>query len=303
MRIADLLTSPLPATGWSLDAAMAVVVRRQNKGELRSAAVDVPDGTFEVGPVGLQAVDEEKLRPVLARLQDEVEGTNRAAVVVPTGWLRTHILEFDQLPRRQADINEMVLWRLKKLLPVAPASLRLATVTQPPSEGARRLLVLVGVERAMAGLESVFESVGVSPGLISPRVFAVADGKGAASRVLAVQQESGFLSIMLLLNDQPKVVRTKPLPDNDWSVVERELGLTLGYIRASLEIEGDLEVGVSVENEMLADRVNGWIAAEDTLSPVNAASPSIAFDGTAIRDQVGSHRLDPVVNLMSGAVR
>jgi len=303
MRISELLTSPPPATGWSLDAAMAVVVRRQSKGELRSAAVEIPDGTFEVGPVGLQAVDEEKLRPVLARLQDEVDGTNRAAVVVPTGWLRTHILEFEQLPRRQADINEMVQWRLKKLLPVPPASLRLATVTQPPSEGARRLLVLVGVERAMAGLESVFDSVGVSPGLISPRVFAVADGKGVASRVLAVQQESGFLSIMLLVNDQPKVVRTKPLPDDDWSVVERELGLTLGYIRMSLDIEGALDVGVSVENDMLADRLKGWIAAEDTLSLVDAASPSIAFDGTAIRDRVGSYRLDPVANLMSGGVR
>ena len=303
MRISDLLTSPPPATGWSLDTAMAVVVRRQSKGEVRCAAVDVPDGTFEVGPVGLQAVDEEKLRPILERLQNEVEGAKRAAVVVPTGWLRTHILEFEQLPRRQADIKEMVLWRLKKLLPVAPTSLRLATVTQPVSEGARRLLVLVGVERAMAGLESIFESVGVSPGLISPRVFAVADGKGAASRVLAVQQESGFLSIMLLVNDQPKLVRTKPLPQDDWSVVERELSLTLGFVRTSLDIEGVLDVGVSVENEMLADRLKGWIAATDSLSPVASASPSMAFDGTAIRDRVGSFRLDPVVNLMSGGVR
>ncbi len=303
MKIADFLTSPPPATGWSLDSAMAVVVRRQSQGELRSAAVEVPDGTFEVGPVGLQAVDGEKLRPVLARLQDEVEGTSRAAVVVPTGWLRTHILEFDQLPRRQADLREMVLWRLKKLLPVAPSSLRLATVTQPPSDGARRLLILVGVERAVAGLESVFESVGVSPGLISPRVFAVADGKGAASRVLAVQQESGFLSIMLLVNDQPKVVRTKPLPKNDWSVVERELSLTLGFVRTSLDIEGVLDVGVSVENQILGDRLRDWIAADGTLSLVTATPPSMAFAGTAIRDRVGSYRIDPVVNLMSGAVR
>jgi hypothetical protein len=303
MKFSELLTSPLPATGWTLDASVAAVVRRQGKGELRLAAVDVPEGTFEVGPVGLQAVDEEKLRPILARLQDEVDGTKRAAVVVPTGWLRTHILEFDQLPRRQADLREMVIWRLKKLLPVAPTSLRLATVTQPPSEGARRLLVLVGVERAIAALESVFESLGVSPGLISPRVFAVADGKGSSSKVLAVQQESGFLSIMLLIDDQPKVVRTKPLPEDDWSVVERELALTLGYVRTNLHIEGALDVGVSAENEVLADRLKDWVAAEETLSLVTAASPSMAFDGTAIRDRVGSYRLDPVVNLMSGGVR
>jgi hypothetical protein len=303
MKTSELYTSPPPATGWSLDGTMAVVVRRQGKGELRCAAVDVPDGIFEVGPVGLQAVDEDKLRPVLQRLQDEVEGTRRVAVVVPTGWLRTHILEFDKLPRRQADIREIVLWRLKKLLPVAPSSLRLATVAQPPSDGVRRLLILVGVERALAGLESAFAAVGVSPGLISPRVFAVADGGGASSRVLAVQQESGFLSIMLLVDDQPKVVRTKPLPADDWAVVERELSLTLGFIRTNLGIEGGLNVGVSVENDVLSDRLKGWIAATDTLSPMASAPPSMAFDGTAVRDRVRSFRLDPVVNLMSGGVR
>ena len=303
MKISELVTSPPPATGWSLDAAMAAVVRRQGKGELRCAAVDIPDGTFEVGPVGLQAVDEDRLRPVLTRLQDEVEGSKRAAVVVPTGWLRTHVLEFDELPRRQADVKEMVMWRLKKLLPVAPTSLRLTTVSQPPTEGARRLLILVGVERAIASLESVFESVGVSPGIITPRVFALADGSGEASRVLAIQQESGFLSIMLLLNDAPRVVRTKPLPNDDWSVVERELNLTLGFVRTKLGIEDDLSVRISVESAVLADRLEGWIAATDSLSPMDSEPPSLAFDGTAISDRVGAFRLDPVVKVISGGGR
>ncbi len=129
MKINDLLTSPPPATGWTLDTAMAAVVRRQEKTGLRCAAVEMPGDAFEVGPVGLQTVDEDKLRPVLARLQDEVEGSKRAAVVIPTGWLRTHMLEFDNLPRRQADVKDMVMWRLKKMLPVPPSSLRLAMVS------------------------------------------------------------------------------------------------------------------------------------------------------------------------------
>ncbi len=116
MKINELLTSPPPATGWSLDPGMAAVVRRQAKSELRCAAVETPEGTFEVGPVGLQSVDEDRLRPVLTRLQEEVEGSKRAAVIVPTGWLRTHLLEFDDLPRRQADLRDMVMWRLKKLI-------------------------------------------------------------------------------------------------------------------------------------------------------------------------------------------
>jgi hypothetical protein len=303
MNIKEMLTSPPPATGWSLDGSIAAVVRRQGQGELRCAAVEMPEDTFEVGPVGLQAVDEEKLLPVLTRLQEEVEGSRRAAVVVPTGWFRSHLLEFEELPRRQADVTDVVMWRLKKLLPVAPSSLRLATIAQPPGDAHRRLLVLVGVERAVASLESVFESVDVSPGLITPRAFAAADGSGPNPRVLAIQQESGFLSIMLLLDDAPRVVRTKLLPADDWPVVERELGLTLGFVENKLGIKDELSVEISAENEELAERLRAWVASSDKLSPVVAAPPVLAFAGTAIRDRVGPFRLDPVVNVVSGGVR
>lgn len=303
MKIPDFLTSPPPATGWSLDTDVAAVVRRQARTELRCAAVDVPQGTFDIGPVGLQAVDEDKLRPVLTRLQEEVEGSKRAAVVVPTGWLRTHLLEFEELPRRQADIHDVVMWRLKKLLPVPPSSLRLAIIAQPPTAGNRRLLILVGVERAVAALEAAFESVKVSPGLITPRLFAVTDGAHMPSPMLAIQQESGFLSIMLLLDDSPQLVRTKPLAGNDWAVVKRELGLTMAFIESRLGVKDGMTVGLSVEDDHIHDRLKSWIAGEASLTAAGAPPPSLAFDGTAIRDRVGAHRLDPVVNAVSGGVR
>jgi hypothetical protein len=303
MNVAKWFTSPPPATGWSLDPAMAAVVRRGSKGELQCAATQFPERTFEVGPVGLQSVDPERMRPVLSRLQEEVDGAKRAAVVVPTGWLRSHLIDFDELPRRQADIHDVVQWRLKKLLPVPPSSLRLATVAQPPSEDRRRLLVLVGVERAMAGLEEVFLSVGVSPSLITPRIFAVADSVDTASPVVTIQQEKGFLSLMLLISDVPHLLRTKPLPEDDWGIVERELALTTGFIRSNLGIEERLTVEVSVESEMLGDRLQGWIAEADGLSAAPTQQREIAFDGTAVSDRVGSFRLDPVTNVMAGGVR
>jgi len=303
MKMPDYFTSPPPATGWSLDVKMAAVVRRQGKSELRAAAVDMPDQVFDIGPVGLQAVDENRLQPVLTRLQQEVEGSKRAAVLVPTGWFRVHLLEFEELPRRQTDVREVVLWRLKKLLPVAPTSLRLNMVAQPRSDGRHRLLVMAGVERALASLESVFSAVGVSVGILTPRIFAVPDGGPTTPRYLAIQQESGFLSIMLLLDDAPHVVRTKPLPSNDWAVVERELSLVLGFVGSSLGIKDELSVGISVESDELGRRLKSWIDAADTLSPATATSPSAVFQGTGIRDRVGAFRLDPVVNVLSGGVR
>jgi hypothetical protein len=303
MKIAELLTSPPPATGWSLDAALAAVVRRQAKAELRCAAVEVPDETFEVGPVGLQAVDQDKLGPILTRLQQEVEGSKRAAVVLPSGWLRAHLIEFEELPRRQADLHEVVIWRLKKLLPVAPASLRLATVPQPATDGPRRLLVMVGVERALADLEAVFESVGVSLGIIVPRAFAVAGGTGASGPVLSIQQEDGFLSVVLLIDDVPHVVRTKLLAGNDWPVIERELMMTIGFIVDRLGFADGLSVTISAEDPVLVERLEDWSSSTPSLSRAEAVAPSLVFEGTAVRERVRPFRLDPVVNVLSGGVR
>jgi hypothetical protein len=303
MKLAELLISPPPPTGWSLDRAVAAVVRRRAKEGLRGAALEVPEGTFEIGPMGLQAVDEDRLRPLLTRLQTEVAGSRRASVVLPTGWLRTHLLEFDALPRRQADQRDIVLWRLKKLLPAPPSSLRLTTVPLPPVDERKRLLVLVGVERALAGLEAVFESVEVSPAIITPRFYALAGGGRGPSPLLRIQQERGFLALLLLVDDAPRLVRTKPLAGDDWSTVELELTLAMGFIESKLAIGHPLSVAVSAEDEAIGAALRGWVAKRPGLSPATGALPALAFDGTSLASRVGAFRLDPVVSLLAGGMR
>ncbi len=306
LRLAELVTSPAPATGWSLDTAMAVVVRQHGRGELRCAAAELPDGAFEVGPVGLQAVDGDALRPVLARLHEEVEGSKRVSLVVPTGWVRTHLLEFEQLPRRQADIRELVIWRLKKLLPVPPASLRLAMEPVPSraEDDTRRLLVMVGVERALVELEAVFDSVGASPGIVTPRIFGVVGALSGVSPLFVIQQERGFLTFILLIDGVPAVIRTKPLPRDDWSVVERELGLTMGFASSTFDVDGGMVVALSVEDAALSDRLRQWVESTDRLEPFHHAPRlSAGLNGTAVRDRAGAFRVDPLVGVVAGGLR
>ncbi len=145
--------------------------------------------------------------------------------------------------------------------------------------------------------------MGVSLGIITPRVFAGAIPGPEATPILTIQQENGFLSIMLLLDGEPQLVRTKPLPVTDWKVVERELNLTLGYIQTNLGLDKGLSVGFSVEDDALADHLVRWLASLEKMSPLVAAPPSLVFDGTVVRDRVGPFRLDPVINVMSGGVR
>jgi hypothetical protein len=265
MRLKHLLTSRPASSVWLLDPETVTAVRRERKGDLRCTQAALPNGVIEVGSVGLQGVDSPRLGELLRPLQERVGGSRRAAAVVPTAWVRTHLLDFDHLPRRGAELTEVVRWRLKKLLPVAPADLRIALVPVH-GDGAGQVLCVSTLERPLADLEAAFASVNVELGLITPRLFALARrDRPAEGPRLVVQHEQGFLSLLLSVDGRPRLLRTKPLPPSDeaWALTLRELHLGLSYIRANLEIEGELSVAGSAESGPVEEGLVQWWSEQE----------------------------------------
>jgi hypothetical protein len=305
MNLERIITSPPPSTGWVFDTEMAVVAHRAKTGEIHCAAEELVDGGFEVGPVGLQTVDPGAVSPVLARLKGAAEGTQTAAVIVPTGWLRSFLIDIDRLPRRQNELHDVVRWRLKKLLPIAPSELRLAVVRLPENEGRRRLLVMTGIERAMAGIEAAFASVGIEVGLITSRLFALVPSvAGSSSPTLVIQVEKAFLSLVLLGGGVPRLLRTKPLATSidSAATVLREVALTLGFVRETMEIDGEIEVRLSCESLDIERALRSWLADQERMVPgVEAVRP--ACGPTTVVSRLGEARLAPALAVVSGLVR
>ncbi len=300
-----LITSPPPNTGWTLGATDAIVVHRTKGGELHCAAEELPDGGFEVGPVGLQAMDSEVVVPAFARLKGAAEGAQTAAVIVPTGWLRSFLIEIDRVPRKESELHELVRWRLKKLLPVAPTDLRLSVVPLPETGGKRPLLVMAGVERAMAAIEATFSSIGIEVGLITTRLFAIVPRNAGANRpILVIQHEESFLSLLLLSEGVPRILRTKPLAADGDSrgTVLRETGLTLGFIRDKLGVEGPIEVKLSCEDPDLDAQLREWLAAQEGLAPApDGVVPPCG--PTTVASRVGPVRIAPAAAVVMGELR
>jgi len=300
-----LITSPPPNTGWTLGATDAIVVHRTAGGELHCAAEELTDGGFEVGPVGLQAMDSEVVVPAFARLKGAAEGAQTAAVIVPTGWLRSFLIEIDRVSRKESELHDVVRWRLKKLLPVAPTDLRLSVVPLPETGGKKPLLVMAGVERAMAAIEETFSSIGIEVGLITTRLFAIVPRNAGVDRpILVIQHEEAFLSLLLLSEGVPRVLRTKPLAADGDSrgTVLRETGLTLGFIRDNLGVEGPIEVKLSCEDPDMDAQLREWLAAQEGLAP--------ASDGvlppcgpTTVASRVGPARIAPAAAVVMGELR
>jgi len=300
-----LLTSPPPATAWDLGVTDAAVVHRTGQDGLHCALEDVPPGAFEVGPVGLQAVDREAVAPVLTRLKGAAEGASTAAVIVPTSWMRTFLLEADRLPRKENEIHDVVRWRLKKLLPVAPAELRLSVVKLPEAAGRKQIVVLAGIERAVASLESAFNAVGVQPGLITTRLFALIPRTPTGDRpLLLVQLEPAFLSLILVVGGVPRLLRTKPLSPQAAIApsIVRELRLNLEYIRDTIGFGGEIEVKLVCDDGLLDAELRSWIVEQDVISP-SVDKPLPPCGPSAIVDRLGAARLAPAVAVVNGEVR
>ena len=300
-----IFTSPPPSTGWTLDPREAVVVHRTAAGELHCAAEELPNDGFEIGPVGLQAMDREAVAPVFARLKGAAEGAKTAAVIVPTGWLRSYLIDLDRIPRKEADLEDVVRWRLKKLLPVAPTDLRLSVIPLPESGGKTPVLVMAGIERAMAAVEATFSSIGIEVGLITTRLFAIVPRDAGAGRpILVIQFEESFLSLLLLSEGVPQLLRTKPLATGGDScdTVLRETGLTLGFIRGKLGVEGQIDVKLSCDDPVVDAALREWLAAQDHLAPApDGGAPPCG--PTTVVSRIGAARIAPAVAVVTGELR
>jgi hypothetical protein len=299
------LTSPPPSTGWVFDSEMVAIAHRSKTEEIHCAAEELPADALDVGPVGLQAVNDDALGPVLARLKGAAEGTDTAAVIVPTSWLRSFLIEVDRVPRREDELHDIVRWRLKKLLPVPPADLRLSVVRLPEIEGQRRLLVMAGIERAIAAIEACYATIGIEVGLITTRLFALVPRLVADSAAtLVVQHEERFLSLLLLVDGAPRLLRTKPLArsNGNATAVLREAALTLGFVRESVGIDGEIEVRLSCGQPEMDASLRAWLADQSGLVPTaDTAGPPCG--PTPVVDRLGSARLAPALAVVSGELR
>src|SRR6202022_432522 len=88
----------------------------------------------------------------------------RASVVFPDSWARILPIDFESLPDTEGAAREVVLWKLKKLLPGITAELAVVFREMAPEEGTRRLLVAAAPTETLRSIEQSFAAVGVGWG-------------------------------------------------------------------------------------------------------------------------------------------
>lgn len=139
--------------------------------------VEVPPDLFQKGVLGGPIRDSEVFSQALEQLLAGLEPFKQASLVVPDTWLRLTFTELTELPRRSQQRQEVLTWKLRRLVPFRVEDLRISAteVTPFPSqEEPKRLLLGFAVENLMAQLEAHFDAVGVRIGRITNSTLALA---------------------------------------------------------------------------------------------------------------------------------
>jgi hypothetical protein len=218
-------------------------VRRDPLGFAEARSFSYPAGSLGASTSGTPLFTREALSEAVAAARRLSEDRlSRASVVFPDSWARMLSIDFDTIPDAEAEAQEMVRWKLKKLLPGVTAELAVAFREMPTVQG-KRLLVAATPADTIASIEQSFESLGMRVGRLSPASLALFEGTApllsakAGGDYALLHRAAGSLSFLIARGSAPLFFRQRPEGEEP-EAHEQELRLSLSYYQEKLQGPG-----------------------------------------------------------------
>jgi hypothetical protein len=270
MNLQTLLRTPAPVHAFVAGEDQLVYGRlgRRRDALTRVEHATLPPEWFHLGPVGLLQVERQSLAAGLATVLRRIEKPpKQGGLVIPNSWVRSVVIDGGELPRNREEAEDVVRWRLKKILPCRPEDVRLDFI---PGVENGRILVILALERPLGVVEETFSSAGIQLGRIEPAVLALTTLlPSSAAPVLLAAVEERALALVVLAGGKPVLVRYKPLPADTVraeAFIGRELSRTLAHAREQDVLGAPVTVWLaSAGPGEASDGVERWAAAQSGL--------------------------------------
>ncbi len=206
-----------------------------------SQAIEVPASVFAEGPLGAPMRKPESFSNLVSELVRDLAGPiKEASLVVPDSWLRLTFTELAELPRKRLAREEMLRWKLKRLVPFRVEDLRIsaAQVTPfPNQEEPIRLLIGFAIELLISQIEDAFSAAGVELGRIVNSTLALT---ASLEHTVAANDLAGLVAVYpdaytlsFFRRGEPLLYRYKATGEAPiaGASVHRDLRLTDSFLR------------------------------------------------------------------------
>lgn len=203
--------------------------------------VELPAETFQPGVLGGPLRDAraffEALGALVARLPKKVD---QASLVLPDTWLRLTFTEVAELPRKSELREEILRFKLKRLVPFRVEDLRVsatAVTPFPEQEEPQRVLLGFAIEPLLVQIESAFAAAGVQLGNITNTTLATLAslepllGDDDLAALLLVHPDA--YTLCYFRGGEPLLYRYKSFSEGgvDHDSVARDLRMTGSFVR------------------------------------------------------------------------
>jgi hypothetical protein len=206
----------------------------------REAAL--PRDPFQHGPLGGPPRDPTAFRELVAGLVKSISGGVRdASLVLPDTWLRVTFTESGELPKTADAVDEVLRWKLRRLVPFRVDDLRIGATEVSPIPGQeepRRLLLGFAVEQLLSQVEDAFAAAGVRIGQVTNAslslLAAVGPAPAGSFAALVLVGREGY-TLIFANGAEPVLHRYKGFTGNlpeasRTSFVGRDLRLTRNFL-------------------------------------------------------------------------
>ena len=198
---------------------------------------------------------------------------SRATVLYPDAWARILPVELDTLPPDGDAGDQMVLWKLKKLLPGASPDLAIVWEPMPELTEEKRVLVAATPRESVAAIENAFAELGVRIGYLAPASLALFEGLAPALSAAAAgdfallhRSSDGSLTFFIARGGRPIFFRHRSGESDEDH--ERESRLSLSYYAEKLKGPG--LAAVYVHDEMPGKELHEVGAFPVSVVPLSA---------------------------------
>jgi hypothetical protein len=167
----------------------------------------------------------------------------RASVVFPDSWARILAIDFETLPESEDAAQEMIRWKIRKLLPGITAELEVVSREMTSVGEGRRLLVAATPAETLRSVEQSFEAAGVRVGMLAPASLVLFEGLSGALGARAggdyalVHLAPDAFVVVLARDGVPIFFRQRPVEENA-DEREQEVRLSLSYYTEKLNGAG-----------------------------------------------------------------
>src|SRR2546421_10395998 len=207
--------APPTAAGFIDDSFTVVDLRHARRGFTLSASAvtqlppDVVIPSFDE----LNIVNAGELVDII-RQTAEAAGLMRKkrwSVALPDTTARSFVVPLESKPGSRAELNEVLAWKIERLVAVPATELRISRQRISPLAGQERYVITVARDAVVAQYEETFERLGWTAGLMLPRHLGEAQwlawDRSSGDKLLVSANRHGFTSLVMR-NGEPLLVRS-----------------------------------------------------------------------------------------------